>query len=122
MFGKTKAGLNIMHYTGLPGWGQDKPAFLNITEDSLIFSAKSGEAVKLSRDKIKEVDVLQEQNYMLKYQNSNTSTSKFGTKWYGVITYLSNSTLGKIAFWYTAPKVSKALYSIAPKKGGTISL
>ena len=122
MFGKSKASLNIMHYDGLPGWGQDKPAFLNITENTLTFSTKAGERVELLRDKITEVDVLPEQNYMLKYQNSNTTTSHLGTKWYGVIAYLSNGKLGKITFWYTSPKVSKALYDLTPKNGGTVSL
>ena len=73
-------------------------------------------------DRITEVDVLPEQNYMLKYQNSNTTTSHLGTKWYGVIAYLSNGKLGKIAFWYTSPKVSKALYDLTPKSGGAVSL
>lgn len=122
MFGKSKANLNIMHYNGLPGWGQDKPAFLNITEKALTFSTKSGERIELLRDKITEVDVLPEHNYMLKYQNSNTTTSHLGTKWYGVIAYLSDGKPGKIAFWYTSPKVSKALYNVTPKNGGDVSL
>lgn len=120
MFGKTK--LNIVHYTGIPGWGQDKPALLNITDRALLFFTKQGESIELLREKITSIDVLPEEKYMLKYQNCNTATSHLGTKWYGVISYVSNEQQGKIAFWYTAPKVSKSLYAITPKNGGTISL
>ena len=45
-----------------------------------------------------------------------------GKKSQGVIAYLSNGKPGKIAFWYTSPKVSKALYDLTPKNGGTVSL
>lgn len=114
MLFKKNKGLSVMHYAGIPGFLQDTPCFMNIKDDVVEFTSKAGASIVLPTSKIKMVEVLPEPNYMLKYHNAPASTAKVGAKWYGVISYNSESTK-QIAFWFIDIKTSKALYALQSK-------
>lgn len=112
MFRKKQKGYSVIHYEGLPGFGQDMPCFMDIGEESIVFATTAGASVTLPVAKIECVDIMPEANYMLKYHNSNTTTAKVGVKWYAVITCAAEGGRKHIDIWYMEMKTGKALYAL----------
>jgi len=104
MFGKKKdKPIHAMHYDGLKGFSQDYPCTLDFQEDLLVIKKLKPEmTVTLPINRIEVCEVMEEKNYMVKYHNQNTNTSKFGNKYYLVIKYDE----GVLTFWSTAQEYS----------------
>lgn len=101
----------IVHYEGIPGFKQDWPCKIKITEDMLVFTVKNSDSVvRLPLSKITCVDVIGEAQYMLKYHNVEVTYKKGDiAKCYAVITYTSDDTTKTLAFWYVELKIQNAM-------------
>lgn len=123
LFKKKQKGLSVIRYAGLPGFQQDMPCFIDIGEEAVVFSTTAGASVTLPLSKIECVEIMSEANYMLKYHNANTSTTKVGAKWYAAITYAAEGGSKHIAISYMEVKTSKALCALqsrCTRSGGMV--
>ena len=114
LFGKKKndaSGMVITHYEGLPGFRQDFPCNMNITEDKIVFSNKEGSTVELAKAQVTNIDWMREDVFMGKYHNNPVSTAKGNAvKWFSVILYKSSGGEDKyIAFWEIGHKANDYL-------------
>lgn len=109
---KNAKGLRAVHYTGLPGFHQDRPCSMDVGEDDILFSTTTGAHASLPLSKVECVDIMPEANYMLRYHNSSASTAKVGDKWYAVITCASEGASKHITLWFLGLKAYKAFYAL----------
>lgn len=118
-------GIVISHYEGLPGFRQDFPCNVKVSDDILVFSNNEGKIVNLPIAQIQSIDTMvRERNFMARYHGNAITTSKGPEKLYYVITYTSSSgATAYLAFWDTYnSKTNKFFESIPVPQGGAITL
>lgn len=119
MFGKKKKtnAIRVMHYEGIAQFATDYPCTIELKDDVLeIIRIKPETTVTLPKDRINNIMVLEEANFMSKYHGHADTTAKAGKKTYLVIEYDK----GMLAFWgagFEAVKlwdIAKEFSSAAP--------
>lgn len=110
MFGKKEKGIPAMHYSGLKGFPQDHPCFIELSGDAVTFrKIKPEVTATLPVAKITSIDSLMEENYMLAYHNDKAKSARTGSKWYFVFHYDGQDGPNHIDLWAVPGKATTEL-------------
>lgn len=108
IFRKKDKKIRVMHYEGISEFATDYPCTIELKDDVFeIIRIKPSTTVTLPRNRIKNISMMEEPNFMLKYhgQAVNTSKAKGIHKIYLVVEYDK----GYLAFWGTEFEMGKFL-------------
>ena len=117
MFGKKKKSapgeVNLMHYEGLPGFGQDAPCVMEITDAGIVFRS-NGPAATLPLEKVTGLEMMPERNFMARYHGTAAATAHGkAVKWFAVFHYTSHEGERMLAFWYVGLKAGAVIQQLA---------
>lgn len=117
MFGRKKkdlpAGANMVHYEGLPGFGQDAPCLMEVTDTGIVFQS-NGPAATLPLEKVTGLEMMPERNFMARYHGTEATTAH-GTavKWFAVFHYAAQEGEKMLAFWWVGTKTGAIIQRLA---------
>lgn len=113
MFGKKKSfpGIVALYYEGLSGFDQNCVLYINHDDQGVKFIKPNSDlVVTLPYEKLLTVEYMPEPDYMLRYHNNQTATSKSKVeKWYVVIQYKTENETKTIGLWTVPGKELTAL-------------
>ncbi|AZK44805.1 hypothetical protein [Paenibacillus lentus] len=111
MFGRKKKAIKVQHYEGLKDFMQDFPCTIEMNDEQFVIQRiKPETTVNLPIERILAIDAMEEERFMLKYHNHETSTTKAKgiKKYYLVVRYQDvEGTEQYLAFWGTASEYGK---------------
>ena len=118
MFGRKKKDLPVearmMHYEGLPGFLQDGPCFMEQTEAGLVFRQANGPAATLPLEKVTDLEMMPERNFMARYHGTAATTAHGkAVKWFAVFHYAAQDGERMLAFWWVDTKTGAVIQKLA---------